>query len=89
MSATTGPVLAIGGITLANRVVFNDQPMDWRVPIATAIAAGMFALLERGWPRGATALAWLALVTVILTRVDPSVPSPAESALKWWEKGSK
>jgi len=45
MSATTGPVLALGGITIANRVVFNDQPMDWRIPIATALAAGMFALL--------------------------------------------
>lgn len=87
MAATTGPVLAVGAVTVANRVIFNNQPMEWRVPIATAIAAALFALGERAWPAGAKALAWTALVAVVLTRVDPSVPSPAESALTWWEKG--
>lgn len=89
MARTTGPVIAIGAVTLANRTVFNAKPMDWRIPIATALAAGMFALAERAWAEGAVMLAWTALVAVLLTRVDPAVPSPAESALKWWEKGTK
>jgi hypothetical protein len=86
MSRTTGPVLAIGGITLANGVLFNDRPMDWRIPIATGIAAMGFALVEKAWEPGAVALAWVALVAVLLTRVDPAVPAPLETLNNWWTK---
>jgi hypothetical protein len=86
VSASTGPILAVGGITLANRVLFNDEPMDWRIPIATGIAAGGFALLEKAWPGGAVALAWTALVAVLFTRLDPRVPAPAETLSKWFNK---
>lgn len=86
MAQTTGPILAVGGLTLANRVVFNDQPMDWKVPIGTAIAAVLFSGAERVAPRAAVALAYLALVSVVFVRVDPAVPSPAESALKWFNE---
>jgi hypothetical protein len=82
---TTGPVLAIGAITLANNVLFNDKPFDWRVPIATGIATGAFALAEKAWPQGATALAWMALVTILITRIDPKVPSPVETLNNWWK----
>jgi hypothetical protein len=84
MAASTGPVLAIGAVTLANRVILHQMPMDWRLPIATGIAAGLFALLEKPLGPVAPAIAWLALATVILTRVDPAVPSPAESARIWF-----
>jgi hypothetical protein len=86
MAATTGPVLAIGALTLANRTVFNDEPMDWKVPIGTAIAALMFAGAERAIGRTAVHLAYLALTAVVFVRVDPKVPSPAESALKWFNE---
>lgn len=86
MAASTGPVLAIGGITLANRVIFNDKPMDWKVPVATAMAALLFAGAERAVGRGAVSVAYLALITAVLARVDPSVPSPAESALRWFNE---
>lgn len=86
MAQTTGPVLAIGGLTLANRVIFNDRPMDWKVPIATGISAVLFAGAERVIGRGAVALAYLALVSVVFVRVDPATPSPAESALKWFNE---
>lgn len=89
MAASTGPVLAIGAVTLANRVVFHNQPMDWRLPLATGIAAGLFALLEKPLGPIAPAIAWLALATVVLTRVDPTVPSPAESALTWFNAAKK
>lgn len=88
MSQTTGPVLAMGAITIVNRTVFNSQPMDWRVPIATGLLAVAADLGERVWPKGAQLLVWTGLVAVLLTRVDPAVPSPAESALAWWDRGS-
>lgn len=84
MAESTGPVLAIGAITVTNRVVFNDKPMDWKVPVATAMAAMLFAGAERAVGRGAVYVAYLALVTVVFARVDPSVPAPAETALSWF-----
>lgn len=89
MSRTTGPILAVGGITLANQTVVNGQPVDWRIPIATGIAAGMFTLAEKGWEEGAVMLSWLALVTILFVRVNPKVPSPTESFVAWWNKGGK
>lgn len=86
MSATTGPVLAMGGVTLANQMLLHDKPFDPKIPIATGIAAGAFALAEKGWPSGATALAWMAFIAVMITRVNPSVPSPVESLAAWWRQ---
>jgi predicted membrane-bound dolichyl-phosphate-mannose-protein mannosyltransferase len=76
----------VGAITVANRTVFNDQPMDWKVPIGTAIAAVLFAGMEKAVGRSAVMLAYLALITSVFARVDPAVPSPAESALKWFNE---
>ena len=70
---------------MANTVLFNGKPFDWKVPIATGIAAGAFALAEKAWPKGAVALAWMALVTVLITRLDPKVPSPVETLNTWWK----
>lgn len=86
MAASTGPILAVGALTLANRVVFNDKPMDWKVPIGTTIAAVLFAGAERAVGQLAVNLAYLALISVVFVRVDPAVPSPAESALKWFNE---
>ncbi len=88
MARTTGPVLAIGGITLANRVILNDKPMDWRIPIATGLATGFFAMFEKAWPDGAITVAWVAFATVMFARVDPAVPAPAESLLEF-TRGAK
>lgn len=88
MAGSTGVILAIGAITIANRTVFNDKPMDWRVPIATGISALMFTAAEKVWKEGAVMLAWTALVAITLTRVQPDVPSPVESALTWWNKSA-
>lgn len=86
MSKTTGVVLATGGMTVVNATVFHNQPMDWRVPVATGLAAIGFSLAERVWPQGAEILAWTAFLTILLTRVNPKVPSPAESAVEWFNK---
>ncbi|TFV29505.1 hypothetical protein E4K10_49915 [Streptomyces sp. T1317-0309] len=57
-------------------MIFNDKPMDWKVPIGTAIAAVLFAGAERAIGQTAVRLAYLALLTTVFVRVDPSVPSP-------------
>jgi hypothetical protein len=86
MAGSTGPILAIGGITMLNQSVFNNKPPDLRVAVATGLAAGVFALAENaGGGDLVVKLAWLALIAVSLTRVDPNMPAPAESALRWWE----
>lgn len=87
MAQTTGPVLAMGAITLLNENVFHSAPFSWKVPIATGLLAGGMALLEKGSPQLATGLVWLGLATVCLTRVNPKVPSPAESFVSWWNTG--
>ena len=87
MSRTTGPILATGALTVANSTVFHDEPMDWRVPVATGLAAIGFSLAEKVWPQGAVVLAWTVLGTVLLTRTQSNVPSPVESAVSWWNKG--
>lgn len=85
MSRSTGPILATGVITITNQVIVHGQPMDWRIPVATGLAAGAFALMEKGWEAGAVGLAWLALVTVLFVRTRPTVPSPVESLVDFWE----
>lgn len=88
MAESTTPVLIAGGLTVLNRNIFNDEPWDWRIPIATGIAVGMFALLEKPFPGMAKALAWTAVATIVLARVDPKVPSVAESGLAWFNRMS-
>lgn len=87
MSRTIGPILATGTATIVNRTVFHGEPMNWRVPIATGLAAVGFSLFERAAPELAVILAWTTFLTVMLSRTDPKVPSPVESAVDWWKKG--
>lgn len=86
MSKALGPVLAMGTVTLVNQSVFHGQEVDWRIPMATGLAGIGFVLIERIWPEGAVILAWTALATVLLTRTDPKIPSPTESAVEWFDK---
>lgn len=82
---TTGPILAIGAITVANQSLFGNEPIDWKVPIATGLAAGIFGLIEQASPELAVSVAWAALVTVLFVRLKPGVPAPTETFAKWWE----
>ena len=85
MAESTGIILAVGAGTMVNESVFQNRPIDWRVPIATGFAAGIFALGERAWPGGVVGLAWLALISTLFVRIRPGVPSPIETALTFWE----
>lgn len=82
MAKSTGPILAVGGITIATQVISDNQSIDWRVPIATGFAAALFALAEKAWPEGAVMLSYVALVTVLFVRIDPKTPAPAEKFAK-------
>ncbi|WP_371591267.1 hypothetical protein [Streptomyces sp. NBC_00470] len=89
MSRTTGPVIALGAVTVANNTIFNGKPMDWRIPIATGLLAIGANLGEKAFPQGAQILAWTALLATLVTRLDPGTPSPVESAITWWKEGGK
>lgn len=84
MSKSTGPIIAVGAITMVNSSIFHGRPVDWRIPVATALTGGMLALAERGWESGAVALSYLALFAVVMVRLQPDVPSPAETALEFF-----
>lgn len=86
MAETTGPILAIGAVTILNQTVLHGRPMDWRIPIAAGVATAGFGLLERAAPQAAKLAAYTALVTVLFTRIN-GVPSPTESFLNWWNAG--
>jgi hypothetical protein len=86
MSRTTGPILALGVTTVINKTVFNDEEMDWRIPIATGLAMLGFNFAEKAFPDGAQVLAWTALLTTLVTRIEPGTPSPVESAVSWWKR---
>jgi hypothetical protein len=86
VSASTGPILAAGAITLFNDLVINRKSwqQDSRVIVGTAVAAGGLYLVEQISPELARGIAWIALVTVLFVRTDPKVPSPAEAFNTWY-----
>lgn len=86
MARSTGPILAVGAITIANKSIVNDSPMDWRIPVATGLSAGAFALMEKAWADAAVSLSWLALVAVLFVRLDPKQKAPLEAFTDWLEK---
>lgn len=85
MADSTGPILAVGGITLFNDVIVHRKTwqQDTRVVVGTAIAAMGLALLERGSRELAVGIAWVALISSLFVRLDPNTPSPVESILSW------
>lgn len=87
MARSTGPILAMGGVTLFNESIIHDQPLNLRVVIATGGLALVFDLLERASSELAIGLAWVGLVAILFTRINASVPSPVESAMAFWNEG--
>lgn len=81
LARSTGPILAVGGISFARGFILDGADPDWRIVAGTAVAAAMFAGAERVFPEAVPALAWLALVTVVFVRIDPRTPAPAEALM--------
>jgi len=79
---STGPILAVGIIEFGNDYL-NGQGLQFRVLLATGVAAGGLALLEHapGLEPVATGIAWIALVTLMFTRMGGK-PSPADTLRK-------
>jgi hypothetical protein len=84
MARSTGPILAVGGITIANRSLLakEQQDIDFRVIVGTAVAAAGLALLERVSEELAVGLAWIALLAVLFARLDEKAGAPAENILR-------
>jgi hypothetical protein len=84
MARSTGPILAVGAITIANRSLLakKQQPIDFRIIVGTAVAAGGLALLERLSEGLAVGIAWVALVTVLFVDLDKKAGAPAENLLR-------
>lgn len=66
MAKSTGPILAVGGITFVNDWIGNGQSPDFKILLATGIAAGMLGLFEKANQPLAVGIAWIALVTSLL-----------------------
>jgi hypothetical protein len=83
---STGPVLAIGAITVVNQVGFQENPIDWRVPIATGMAAMLFGLAEKAAGDVIVDLAYLALVASLFVPIGDN-PAPIEVAAAYFGFG--
>lgn len=86
MARSTGIVLAIGAVTLANEALFapmagQSVSVNWRIVPATAGLALALAGLERLAPDFAVGLAWLGLVSALFLRFG-NAPTPIENASK-------
>ncbi|MES2211433.1 MAG: hypothetical protein V4515_14815 [Chloroflexota bacterium] len=87
MAASTGPILAIGAVTVANDVLFHRRSIDWRVPIATCGAAILFGFLEKPLGPVAAALAWASLVTSLFVPAKGDKDPPITAAAKYFTQG--
>lgn len=87
MSASTGPILAVGTITLFNDIVIHHKTwqQDSRVVVGTVVAALGLGLVERVSTELAVGIAWTALVALLFVRLDPKTPSPIESFMSWYQ----
>jgi hypothetical protein len=82
MAKSTGPILAVGLIEFANDWLITNQ-LQFRVLVATGIAAGGLVIIENipGMEPVATGIAWIALVTLMFTRIGGK-PSPVDTIRK-------
>lgn len=94
MAQSTGIVLAVGGITAANEMLFapmlheKNVHFNWRLIPATAGLAIALAGLEQLAPKFAVGLAWLSLVTVLVVPFG-NAPTPLENASRALGYGKK
>lgn len=82
MARSTGPVLLAGAVAFGNEWLQKpNEPPNWRVPVATVIAAGALALLERLSSTFAVGLAWIGFITELLAPPKPGLRAPVAEAL--------
>ena len=86
MARSTGVVIAVGAITLANEAIFapllgEKTSVNWRILPATAGLALALAGLEKVAPDFAVGLAWLSLLTALVVPFG-NAPTPLQNANK-------
>lgn len=89
MAKSTGIILAVGAITLANEAAFAPvaggdsitPDINWRVIPATLVAAALLGGLEQVSSKLAIGIAYIALVTVMFARIG-NAPAPVENLAK-------
>jgi hypothetical protein len=84
MAGSTAPILLTGGTTMLSDYL-QGMGVKWNVALATGIAAGIFALLEKADPPLVVGLAWLAFVGSMVTPRGTAKP-PIEVFLTQWNK---
>lgn len=91
MAASTGPILAVGAITWANRTLLEEGGGGgWsleetaRIAVATGLGVAVLSAIEKASREIAVGLAYTALVTVLMVRMPDRhgrlVPTPLERA---------
>jgi hypothetical protein len=75
MDAGTGLVLAAGTLTFGNEW-YQTHQLNWRVPVATLLAAGAVSGVSKASPKGSTALGFMVLIGAVVTPFRGK--SPAE-----------
>lgn len=82
MAKSTAPILLTGGLEFASDWL-NGQGLQFRVLVATGIAAGGLALIEQipGAAPLAAGIAWIAFITLAFTS-RAGKPSPIQTLAK-------
>jgi hypothetical protein len=75
MDTGTGLVLAAGTLTFGNEW-YQTGKINWRVPIATLLAAGAVGGVANAAPKGGVALGFMVLIGAVVTPFKGK--SPAE-----------
>lgn len=81
MAKSTGPILAVGGLTALNDTLTGS--FDLKVLIATGAAALVFSGLEKAFGQPVVMLSYLALVTAVVVPLRSGKPTPAQSIIKY------
>lgn len=91
MAASTGILLAVGGIGAGNEALHQHYDAAVKIAVATVAVSVVFAGIEQipGGKPFAVGVATIALVSVLLGNVTPGVPSPAAQILDYMGYGKK
>lgn len=80
MAQSTGIILAAGAISFGNEWLLEHKSPDFKIPLATCLAALMLAGAEHINQELAVGVAWIALITVLLAPVG-STNSPVTNLI--------
>ena len=84
MSASTTPIVVAGSMTMLADYM-QGRGVQYRVALATGIAATIFSLVEPVDPGLVAGIAWLAMIGSLVVSRPNGAPSPVEVFLKKWE----